>query len=159
MKLTDVLTTIFIIIVIIPIIATIVPTGPVHFMTVTGSSMKPTITENDIIVVIPIKKQPVIGDIISYHHKFEENQTFVITHRIVAVVKGGYRTKGDAYTKPDSYTVATEDLIGIMRFKIPYLGALVHFAGTSKGLLTLVIFPAMILIIQELREIIGFMRR
>ena len=159
MKAIDTLTTMVIIVIIIPIIATMVPTGSVHFMTVTGTSMEPTITANDIIIVMSIKTQPAVGDIVSYHHTFKENKRFIVTHRVVGVVKDGYRTKGDAYTEPDGYTVALEDVIGIMHFKIPYLGALVHFAGTKKGLLTLVIFPVMILIMQEIREIIGFMRR
>lgn len=49
MKARDTLSTMFtiiMIIIILPIIATMVPTGPVKFMTVTGSSMEPTITES-----------------------------------------------------------------------------------------------------------------
>ena len=147
------------ILVAMPIICTMAPTGPVKFMTVTGSSMEPTITASDIIVVNTARTQPVAGDIVSYHHIFNENQRFIVTHRVVGVVKDGYRTKGDAYTKADGYTVAPEDVIGIMRFKIPFIGALVHFAGTKTGLLTLVILPAVILIMQEVREIIGLMKK
>jgi len=159
MEKTETLILVLLVIVAMPIICTMIPTGPVRFMTVTGTSMEPTITASDIIVVDTAKAQPVVGDIVSYHHTFEENQRFIVTHRVVGVEKGGYRTRGDAYTKADSYIVAPEDILGVMRFKIPYLGGIVHFAGTSNGLLSLVIFPALILIVQELREIIQLIGR
>ncbi len=152
---------IFVLLIIIglPIICTMVPTGPVKFMTVTGSSMEPTITDSDIVIVNTVKTQPEVGDIISYHHTFNENQSFIVTHRVVELVNEGYVTQGDAFSKPDGFIVAPEDVIGIMCFKIPYIGALVHFAGTIKGLLILVILPALILILQEVREIIGLMKK
>ncbi|MDD3248361.1 MAG: signal peptidase I [Methanosarcina sp.] len=143
----------------LPIICTMVPTGPVKFMTVTGSSMEPTITESDIVVVNTAETQPEVGDIMSFRHIFNENQSFIVTHRVVKVVDGEYVTQGDAYSKPDGFIVAPEDVMGVMFFKIPYIGALVHFAGTIKGLLTLVILPALILIFQEVREIIGLMKK
>lgn len=144
---------------IIFILSTGIPTGSVQLMTVTGNSMEPTITARDVILVDTAETQPVIGDIVSYYYTFEENETFIVTHRIVRIEKGGYRTKGDAYAEPDAYTVSPEDVVGVMLFRIPYFGSLIHFAGTSKGFLTLVIFPASILIIQELLEIRGSMRR
>ncbi|MCC4771430.1 signal peptidase I [Methanosarcina sp. DH2] len=159
MKIIENFISTLLIIVIIPILSTIIPTGSVQLMTVTGSSMEPTITASDIIVVDTTETQPVVGDIVSYHHTFEENERLIVTHRIVGIEKGSYRTKGDAYTEPDDYMVSPEDVVGIMLFKIPYFGSLIHFAGTSKGFLILVIFPASILIIQELLEIMGSMRR
>lgn len=159
MKVLDILIKIFILIIIVPLVATIVPIGPFHFMTVSGTSMEPTITANDIVFVMPANIQPVVGDIISFRHTFSENQTFIVTHRVVEVLNEGYITKGDAYTVRDDYVVAPEDVMGIMRFKIPYIGALVHFAVTTEGLLILVIFPALILIMQEVREIIWLIKK
>lgn len=138
----------------LPIICTMIPTGPVKFMTVTGNSMEPTITESNIIVVNTLETQPNVGDIVSYYHIFGKNQRYIVTHRIVKVVDEGYITQGDAYTKPDGYTVAPEDLVGTLFFKIPYIGLLVHIASTKKGFLALVIFPAVILIMQEVSNII-----
>lgn len=139
-----------------PIILTMIPTGPVKFMTVTGNSMVPTITESDIVVVNKLDTRPDIGDIISFKHVFEvdgKNQTLIVTHRVVKAVDGGYITQGDAYSKPDGFTVSPEDVIGTLFFKIPYIGIPVHFARTGMGLITLVILPALILIVQEIREI------
>ncbi|AKB29848.1 hypothetical protein MSSIT_3129 [Methanosarcina siciliae T4/M] len=70
----------------------------------------------------------------------------------------GYVTQGDAYPRPDDFIVAPEDVVGVMFFKIPYIGALVRFAGTVEGLLVLVILPALILILQEVSEITSQMK-
>lgn len=155
MKVINILTFIFVFIIIVPIVATMIPIGPIKFMTVTGSSMEPTITESNIIVVNTLETQPNVGDIVSYYHIFGKNQRYIVTHRVVKVVDEGYITQGDAYDEPDGYTVAPEDLVGTLFFKIPYVGALVHIASTKKGFLALVLFPAVILIMQEISEIIG----
>ncbi|AKB21137.1 Signal peptidase I [Methanosarcina sp. WH1] len=130
-------------------------------MTVTGNSMEPTITESDIVVVNTLATRPDVGDIVSFRHAFEvngENQTLIVTHRVVKVVDEGYVTQGDAYSKPDGFIVASENVVGVLFFRIPYIGALVHFAGTMIGLLALVILPALLLIHQEVREIIRLMK-
>ncbi len=150
---------VLLIIVVIPIVCTKVPTGPVKFMTVTGCSMEPTITESDIVVVNTVNTQPNVGDIVSYRHIFGENQRYIVTHRVVEVVNEGYITQGDAYSRPDGYTVAPEDVVGVLLFKIPYVGVLVHFAATIGGLLTLVILPAAILIFQEICEIVRLIKK
>ncbi len=144
---------VLLILVAMPIICTLIPTGSVKFMTVAGSSMEPTITESDVVVVNTLKTQPAVGDIVSYRHTFDGNHTYIVTHRVVKIADEGYITQGDAYAKPDGYTVAPEDVVGVLLFKIPYIGALVHFAGTLTGLLTLVILPAAVLIMQEAWEI------
>jgi signal peptidase len=124
-------------------------------MTVVGTSMEPTITSSDIIVVTPVDRDLAVGDIISYRYQFEDMQyTSIVTHRIVGLENGGYRTKGDAYTKADVYIVAPEDVIGIMHFRIPYIGLLVQFANTAIGLVATVIAPAVIIITLEIRNIL-----
>ena len=161
MKVKNTLAFIFIFIIVMPIIATMLPTGPVKFMTVTGNSMEPTITESDIVVVNTLATQPDVGDIVSFRHAFEvdgKNQTLIVTHRVVNVAKQGYITQGDAYAKPDGFTVAPEDVVGIMFLKIPYIGVLVHFVRTKIGLLAFVILPAVILIFQEVIEIVRILK-
>ena len=69
------------------------------------------------------------------------------------VLEEGYITKGDANEIPDG-VVAPEDVIGIVVFKIPFIGALVHFARTPIGYLTIMIIPSFIIIIYEVREIV-----
>ncbi|WP_440953372.1 signal peptidase I [Methanococcoides sp. FTZ1] len=152
MNVINTISTMLVIIVTMPMIFTMVPMGPVHFMTVTGFSMEPTITASDIIVVTATNSQDLaVGDIISYRHQVD-TQKYIVTHRIVSVANGGYRTKGDACAEADSYIVAPGDVVGTVRFKIPFLGTLVHFAATTRGLVTLVIMPAIIVIILEIRN-------
>jgi len=153
----DALTAILFIIIIAPLIGILVNAGPVRFMTVTGDSMEPAITSNDIIVVTAAG-QLAVGDVVSYRYRLEDGGVVTITHRIVEIIEGGYITRGDSYDKEDSYMVAQEDVIGVMRVKIPLLGALVHFAGTVAGLLVLVIVPAVIIITLEVRKIIAYRR-
>jgi signal peptidase len=102
---------------------------------------------------MPAITQPVVGDIITYYQS-QNDQIVSITHRVVRVVKEGYITKGDANDGPDYDTVAPEDVMGIVVFKIPFIGALVHFARTPIVYLTLVIIPSIIVIILEVRKII-----
>jgi len=153
MKTIDTLVKVFILLILLPIFITSIPTGPLHIMTVSGNSMEPVITANDIVVIIPAITQPAVGDIITYRPHFQSDEGASITHRVVGVVEEGNITKGDANELPDG-NVAPGDVIGIMVFKIPFIGALVHFARTPVGFLTVVLFPSIILIIIEIREII-----
>ena len=155
MNTINTISAILFIIIIMPLMGVIVPTGSIHFMTISGVSMEPTISESDIIIVTPVDtSQLAVGDIISYRHLFENAQrSATITHRIVGMADGGYRTKGDSHAQADEYTVAPEDVVGIMQFKIPYLGMLVHFADTASGLVILVLAPAMLIIGTEVHKI------
>ncbi|WP_440947274.1 signal peptidase I [Methanosarcina sp. T3] len=154
MNTKDILNVILLIILIAPIISTMIPMDSLHFMTVTGTSMEPVITSDDIIVISSGENSIESGNIISYYYHFEDNPfPFIITHRVIGFAPEGYITKGDACANADNYVVAPEDVIGVMHFKIPYLGALIHFANTLTGFFILVIVPAIILIIQEIRNL------
>lgn len=154
MKKIDVLVILVFSIIVLPIMLTMMPTGQVHFMAVSGGSMEPTITKDDIILALPVNTEKLgIGDIISYKH-LQGEQQIIITHRIVGITYEGIKTKGDAYDVPDSYMVVPEDVIGVMKLKIPYVGFLVHFARTTQGLMALVVLPAVLLIVQEMKGLI-----
>jgi signal peptidase len=155
MRIIDILIIIISILVVLPILLTLIPTGQMHFMIVSGNSMEPTISKDDIVLVVPIDYNDIdIGDIISYKYILEEGQQIIITHRVVYFNEQGFRTQGDAYLEQDKYTVPPEDVIGIMKLKIPYVGFLVHFARTTKGIMLMVILPAILLIIDEAKGMI-----
>lgn len=117
--------------------------------------MEPIITASDIVVVNAVDSASLeLGDIISYRHYLEDgDEPVVITHRIVGFSNDGYRTKADAYDVADSYVVKPEDIVGVMCLKIPYLGGLPRLVSTSKGLIMLVIIPAVIVITSEIYSI------
>jgi len=61
-------------------------------LVVTGSSMKPMLTENrDTVILKPITEAPVAGDIMLYRR---DNGKFVL-HRIIRVTPQGYLFSGD----------------------------------------------------------------
>lgn len=61
------------------------------------------------------------GEIIAY--RTEKN---IIVHRLIRIVNTGdeliYYTKGDANSDEDDYLIKKENIIGMVRFKIPYIG-------------------------------------
>lgn len=123
----------------------------VSFLTVTGTSMNPGITENDILIVVPAHTLKV-GDVITYSHEID-GKTYPFTHRIIAMDGSTIRTKGDSLSAPDNYIVSQSDVKGKLAGKIPYIGALPHFASTASGYLLLILMPAFILIIKEIQKL------
>ena len=61
------------------------------------------------------------GEIIAY--KYENS---IIVHRLIRIVETKdeifYYTKGDANNNEDNYPIRKENIIGIVRIKIPYIG-------------------------------------
>ena len=50
----------------------------------------------------------------------------IVVHRLIRIVNIGdevyYYTKGDANEEEDNYLIKKENIIGIVRFRIPYIG-------------------------------------
>ena len=129
-----------------------IPLNQVHCTTVTGTSMEPTITHNDIVIFTPPTKTLEVGDIISYKHSVEEIEYF-FAHRIIDIVDDGYKTKGDSLNYKDNYIVSPEDVTCIMLFKIPFIITIGNFVKTFIGYLIFILIPATILIIKEIKNI------
>lgn len=131
---------------------------PVRFLTISGHSMEPVITKADVIAVTtqvdPDELE--VGDIIVYNYDTGD-ETVSIAHRIVAIDENGITTKGDSNDGADSHIVEPSDITGIFWFKIPYLGSFIRFANTDRGYLSLILMPAMMLIIIEIKKIIKYM--
>jgi len=134
--------------------------SPVKFLTVSGSSMEPVISEKDVVVVLPAS-QLETGDIIVYKHEIEGKE-FLFTHRIVAIEYGdGYArliTKGDNLPAPDNYFVRSSQVIGTVVLIIPFLGSFLRFANSFYGLFLLIIIPATLIIYMEVRKIIRYIK-
>ena len=129
---------------------------PIKVLTVTGNSMEPVISEKDVVVVFPSDyAQLEKGDIIAYKHEVEEKE-FLFTHRIVDINDNGFRTKGDALDEIDPYIVKTTEIVGVFKFKIPYLGTFFRFANTTPGFIMLIIIPASLIIASEIKNIIRY---
>ena len=94
---------------------------------ITTSSMEPTISEGDIVIVKEIKKDKIKQGIIITFYK--EGQ--YITHRVIDIVQENnitqYITKGDNNNIEDSEKTEFQDVEGEMIASIPHLGTLIRF--------------------------------
>lgn len=68
----------------------------------------------------------------------------VVVHRVVTnqIVEGWFETKGDANTDADRNKVPYDDLIGLVTYHIPVLGALSALLGNTAGKLYMICFAA-----------------
>jgi signal peptidase I len=130
---------------------------PIRFLTVSGHSMEPVITASDVIAVTTRVDlgELKIGDIVVYEYDTGD-ETISIAHRIIAIDENGVTTKGDSNYGTDSYVVKPSDITGNFKLKIPHIGSFIRFANTDRGYLSLILMPAMMLIIIEIRKIIKY---
>ena len=91
------------------------------FYIVRSGSMKPAVNVGDVAFVTlnsdfsKLQK----GDVIAFQ-SLEFND--IVIHRIIDINSDGYITKGDANEDKDLEPVGLDKVLGIYRFKIPYLG-------------------------------------
>lgn len=101
------------------------------------------------------------GDIIAF--KDATNSKVVITHRIAEVVvknnKVFYETKGDANNAKDPNLVSQENVIGRADYGVAAIGRLIAFTRTKVGLLSLLIFPAALVILIESVNLVSEMKK
>jgi signal peptidase len=124
-------------------------------MVVLSGSMSPVFEAGDAIIVkfvdIPLIKT---GDIITFKDPADAKR--IVTHRVIEIQNKknlAFKTKGDANSLQDNLPVPAGNVIGKMKFSIPYFGHTVEFAKTKKGLVWLIIVPGVLVILGELRHI------
>lgn len=123
---------------------------------VRSGSMEPTIRVGDLVVIKPASEY-LVGDVISFTAG-PDNKT-VITHRVSEVKDGVYQTKGDANSEPDNFTVETKHILGRQWTVVPFIGKVLALAKTRAGFLSLIIVPALAVVLSELRIILREMRK
>lgn len=125
---------------------------------VLSGSMEPAFNTGSIVFVRPADPgeiQP--GDVITFTGTGGGN--LLTTHRVVEIKQENgleFITRGDANNVNDPRPVPAENLIGKVHGSAPYLGYLLGFARTRKGLLFLVFIPGLLVIIFELRNIFRY---
>ncbi|MBE0512628.1 signal peptidase I [Candidatus Bathyarchaeota archaeon] len=125
--------------------------GDTHYEPVFTGSMEPAIPVGSIVVIKPVDPETLrVGDVIC----FKLSQPTSITHRIINITNEGFITKGDVNEDPDTWTVKKENVIGKVTSTIPYIGYIGYFVRTPIGFILLIIIPATLLIIMEIRNII-----
>lgn len=94
-------------------------------LTIGSGSMSPAIEKGDVIVLKSMKNEEARkikkGDVLVYNH---DNK--IIVHRVIKKNNNGetisFKTKGDYNNAKDSWTVKQEDVIGIVKFRIRWIG-------------------------------------
>jgi len=146
----------FIVVVAILLIVSTFPiAGNYKVMVVQSGSMQPAIKMGSIVVVKPVDDYK-IGDVITFGPYSKTKAP--TTHRIydIKVVDGQpvYITKGDVNNAPDAREIQKKDILGKVIFDIPYLGYAVNFAKKPLGFGLIIIVPAAVIVIDEVKKII-----
>lgn len=97
-----------------------------YALTIGSASMYPTINKGDVIIVKKIAQKDIekelkINDVLVYNYSNK-----IIVHRLVEIKrldgKNYYVTKGDNNLTKDAYFLTQNDIIGIVTFRIKYIG-------------------------------------
>lgn len=103
-----------------------------HWVTIESGSMAPALPVGSVCFVAPQEKVE-RGDIITFTTGSKE-EPLIVTHRIIGMAGSDeYVTKGDANTVSDEAVVQKDQLLGTVRFCIPYLGPFVRFMSSIHG--------------------------
>lgn len=95
---------------------------------VASGSMAPAFLRSDVVVTHRADRPLPVGAVIDFQLPGGQRQI----HRIVAVVDGGYRTKGDGNEAPDSQVVAAENVRGFGMLVVPIVGQLPLWADAGQ---------------------------
>lgn len=125
-------------------------------LTVLSGSMEPTVHTGDVVVVERIAPTEArIGDVVSFRDP--EDPTRVLTHRVRELrVEGGtvrFVTKGDANTGTERWQVASGGTIGRVAYRLWALGYALHWLQGRLARLVLLVIPALLLGLHEIRRI------
>jgi len=126
------------------------------FFTVMTGSMAPAVALGSLIVVKPADSYSV-NDILT----FKSSETDTITHRLIAVIGTSwpppfdhlYQLKGDANQTPDSSKITKSQIVGKVIFSFPLIGFLIIFTKTPIGFISLIVLPAVIISVSEIKKI------
>ena len=130
--------------------------GDTRYEPVFSGSMEPAIPVGGIVVIKPVDPETLkIGDIIC----FTLSEPTSITHRIKNITDEGFITKGDANEDPDQWIVKKENVIGKAILTIPFIGYIGYFVRTPTGFILLILLPASVIIIMEIRNIAKELRK
>lgn len=125
-------------------------------LSVMSGSMEPAIKTGELIVIKPANSYDV-GNIVTYQNKGANGEKSTTTHRITEKkMENGeelFRAKGDANNTIDAGWIKNSDIIGRYRFGVKYFGYLIRYIKTLPGLILIIIIPATIIILEEVKKI------
>ncbi len=109
-----------------------------------GSSMEPTIKLGSLVAAKSANVEDLqVSDIIVFRNS---NNGTTVTHRITGVREEDgrryFKTTGDATNGDDHQAVTLENGVQQVTYDLPYVGYFVDFAGSTLGIVLLLILPA-----------------
>ncbi|MCR4326511.1 MAG: signal peptidase I [Candidatus Roizmanbacteria bacterium] len=142
-------------------VARLWPGGIRFFTTTSSSSMVPSIYPGSLIIT---QEQPLDGyapgDIVSFYAQpVSGSRTNIVTHRIIRMGGNVYLTKGDANNAADPAILEPRFIIGKVLCTIPWIGNVVGFAKTNRGMYLSIIIPAGVFAVIELKRIALLIQR
>jgi signal peptidase len=130
--------------------------GDTRYEPVLTGSMEPAISVGSVVAIKPVDSDALrVGDVIC----FRFGDSMLVTHRIVNVTAEGFLTKGDANEELDVGVVRKENVVGVVVFVIPWVGHLGAFVRMPLGFVVLLVVPACLIIVFEVRSIMSEMKK
>ena len=121
-----------------------------------SGSMEPTIHVGGLALdrAIPSKKVRV-GDVITFSDPYVKGR--LVTHRVIDILQTphglAYRTKGDANSGRDPWTIRLAGQVGRVSFSVPVAGYILYYAHTREIRSLLICLAALSLLVGVLRRI------
>ena len=106
---------------------------------VVSGSMEPEISVGDYVITLR-QDSYAQGDVIMFYTQ----DGVCTTHRIVEIVDGSFRTKGDANNAVDLFLVGADDVVGKVVSVLPGVGAVIGFLQSPAGLCILLAVIAVV---------------
>jgi signal peptidase I len=125
-------------------------------LVVLTGSMEPQLRTGDVVIesrISPLDAKA--GDVITFRDPDRPDR--LITHRVRRVKPGGealtFTTKGDANNTVETWQIHRHGSIGRVEYRLPKLGYVVAWISGPAARLFLVVIPAILLGLLELRRI------
>jgi signal peptidase len=122
---------------------------------VLSGSMEPALKTGGIAFVAPIDDLASIrpGDVITFHRP--NGAASLVTHRVTSVEQGTrglpqFKTKGDANGQEDGWTVPAANVVGVVKWDVPWLGHLVEFSRSRTGFWFFIGVPGALIVTTQL---------
>jgi len=122
---------------------------------VLSGSMEPQLKVGAVVVTHSVEPEAIaVGDIITFRPTaVGEN---LISHRVVGVEEHSpiyFKTKGDANSGADPFTVPARNVLGKICLHIPYLGYATEFLKTPLGFVFALVLPGLLIIAIYVKSI------
>ena len=121
-----------------------------------SGSMEPSIPVGGLALDRAVAAHDVrVGDVITFSDPYVKGR--LITHRVIRILQThhglAYRTKGDANSARDPWTIRLSGQVGRVSFSVPVAGYVLYYAHTREVRGALICLVALFLLVGTLRRI------